>query len=58
MTMQCPVPAVVLATLAVAGSKTTLAGLTPLTTVGFRVAVATTKGVTSAWSQVVDFLVH
>jgi hypothetical protein len=39
-------------------SKTTLAGLTPLTTVGFRVAVTTTKGVTSAWSQVVAFLVH
>jgi hypothetical protein len=39
-------------------AKTTLSGLTPLTTVGFRVAVTTTKGITSAWSQVVDHLVH
>jgi hypothetical protein len=39
-------------------AKTTLSGLTPLTRVGFRVAVTTAKGVTSAWSQVFDFLVH
>jgi hypothetical protein len=39
-------------------ATTTLAGLTPLTTVGFRVAVTTAKGVTGAWSQVVNALIH
>ena len=39
-------------------ATTTLAGLTPLTTVGFRVALAAAKGITTGWSQVVDFLVH
>jgi hypothetical protein len=38
-------------------ATTTLAGLTPLTTVGFRVTVTMAKGITGAWSQVVDFLV-
>jgi len=39
-------------------ATTKLEGLTPLTTVGFRVSVTTSKGGTSAWSQVVSFLVH
>lgn len=38
-------------------AKTTLTGLTPLTTVGFRVAATTSKGVVGAWSQVVDVLI-
>jgi hypothetical protein len=38
--------------------KTTQGGLTPLTTVGFRVAVTMSKSVQGPWSQVVDFLVH
>jgi hypothetical protein len=39
-------------------ASTTLTGLTPLTTVGCRVAVVMAKGIASAWSQVVNFLVH
>jgi len=39
-------------------ANTTLTGLTPLTTVGFRVAVTTSKGVRGAWSQVIHILVH
>jgi hypothetical protein len=39
-------------------ATTTLTGLTPMTTVGFRVAVVTTKGGAAAWSQVFNFLVH
>ncbi len=38
--------------------KTTLSGLTPLTTVGFRVAVTVTKSVQGPWSQVVELFVH
>ncbi len=38
-------------------SVTTMVGLTPLTTVGFRVAAATTKGVTTAWSPVVSLVI-
>jgi hypothetical protein len=38
--------------------KTTLTGLTPLTTVGFRVCVTKAKGVMDPWSQVVDFLIR
>jgi hypothetical protein len=38
--------------------KTTLAGLTPLTMVGFRVAVTVSKSPMGPWSQVVNFLVH
>jgi hypothetical protein len=38
--------------------KTTLGGLTPLTTVGFRVAVTVSKSPQGPWSQVVNFLVH
>ena len=37
---------------------TTVSGLTPLTTVGFRVAVTKTKSPMSKWSQVFEFLVH
>lgn len=39
-------------------SKTTVANLTPLTTVGFRVCVTHSDGTTGAWSQVVMFLVQ
>jgi hypothetical protein len=39
-------------------ARTTLTGLTSLTTVGFRVAVTTSGGVMGAWSQVVELLVH
>jgi hypothetical protein len=39
-------------------AKTTLSGLTPLTTVGFRVAVTTSDGVQGPWSQVVELFVH
>jgi hypothetical protein len=38
--------------------RTTLSGLTPLTTVGFRVAVTKAKGIMGPWSQTVDFLVR
>jgi hypothetical protein len=38
--------------------KTTQGGLTPLTTVGFRVAVTVSKSPQGPWSQVVEFLVH
>ena len=38
--------------------KTTVTGLTPLTTVGFRVAVSKPKGIVGPWSQVVDFLIR
>ena len=38
--------------------RTTLEGLTPLTTVGFRVCVTKAKGVMDPWSQVVSFLVR
>lgn len=40
------------------GVKTTQGGLTPLTTVGFRVAVTVSKNPQGPWSQVVNFLVH
>jgi hypothetical protein len=39
-------------------ARTTLTGLTPLTTVGFRVAVTVTKTPMGPWSQVVNFLVR
>ena len=39
-------------------ASTSLTGLTPLATVGFRVAPATKGGVMGEWSQVVNFLVH
>jgi hypothetical protein len=39
-------------------AKTTLAGLTPVTTVGFRVAVTISSGVMGPWSQVVSVLVQ
>lgn len=39
-------------------SKTALSGLTPLTTVGFRVSVTRAKGIMGPWSQVVEFLIH
>jgi hypothetical protein len=39
-------------------ARTTLTGLTPLTTVGFRVAITVTKSPMGPWSQVVNFLVH
>ena len=39
-------------------SKTTVSGLTPLTTYGFRVCVTSSDGTAGAWSQVVSFLVH
>jgi hypothetical protein len=39
-------------------AKTTLDGLTPLTTYGFRVSLTTSDGIAGAWSQVVSFLVH
>jgi len=38
--------------------RTTLDGLTPLTTVGFRVCVTKAKGVMDPWSQLLNFLVH
>jgi hypothetical protein len=38
--------------------KTTVTGLTALTTYGFRVNVTLTDGITQPWSQIVDFLVH
>ena len=37
---------------------TTATGLTPLTVVGFRVSATMMKGVTSAWSPVVEFTVQ
>jgi hypothetical protein len=39
-------------------ARTTVTGLTPLTTVGFRVCVTKGKGVMDPWSQVVEFLVR
>jgi hypothetical protein len=36
----------------------TVAGLTALTTYGFRVNVTLTDGITQPWSQIVEFLVH
>jgi hypothetical protein len=39
-------------------ARTTLTGLTPLTTVGFRVAVTLSKSPMGPWSQVVNFLVQ
>ena len=39
-------------------SKTSLANLTPLTTVGFRVSVTDASGIPGPWSQTVSFLVH
>ena len=39
-------------------SKTSLANLTPLTTVGFRVSVTGSNGIPGEWSQTVSFLVH
>ncbi len=39
-------------------ARTTLTGLTPLTTVGFRVAVTVSKTPMGPWSQVVNFLVQ
>ena len=39
-------------------AMTTVSGLTPLTTVGFRVRARVTKGVTTEWSAVVNFLVR
>jgi hypothetical protein len=39
-------------------ASTTQGGLTPLTIVGFRVAVTVSKSTQNAWSQVVNFLVH
>jgi hypothetical protein len=39
-------------------ARTTVSGLVPLTTVGFRVAVSKAKGVMGPWSQVVQFLVR
>jgi hypothetical protein len=39
-------------------SKTSLASLTPLTTVGFRVSVTDSSGIPGPWSQTVQFLVH
>jgi hypothetical protein len=39
-------------------SKTSLTGLTPLSTYGFRVAVTDADGVLGPWSQIVSFLVH
>jgi hypothetical protein len=38
--------------------KTSVAGLTPLLTYGFRVSVTSSSGVAGAWSQTVTFLVH
>jgi len=38
--------------------KTTVAGLTPLTTYGFRVSVTNADGVMGPWSQIIAFLVH
>jgi hypothetical protein len=38
--------------------KTTQGGFTPLTTVGFRVAVTVSNSVQGPWSQVVELLVH
>ena len=39
-------------------AKTTLDGLTPLTTYELRVSVTTSDGTTGAWSQTFAFLVH
>jgi hypothetical protein len=38
--------------------KTSVAGLTPLTTYGFRVSVTGSDGVIGAWSQIIAFLVR
>jgi hypothetical protein len=38
--------------------KTSVAGLTPLTTYGFRVCVTGSDGVAGPWSQTIAFLVH
>ncbi len=40
------------------GATTSMTGLTPLTTVGFRVAVTTTKSGMGPWSQVVNIFVR
>jgi hypothetical protein len=39
-------------------STTSVAGLTPLLTYGFRVSVTSSSGAAGAWSQTVAFLVH
>ena len=39
-------------------ANTTMSGLTPLTTVGFRVAVTVAKRPMGPWSQVVNILVR
>ena len=39
-------------------AKTTLSGLTPLTTYEFRVSITTSDGVAGAWSQTFAILVH
>lgn len=39
-------------------ARTTVTGLTPLTTVGFRVAVTTSNGVTGPWSPAADLLIR
>ena len=39
-------------------SKTTAAGFTPLTTVGFRVCFTGPTAIPGEWSQIVSFLVH
>jgi hypothetical protein len=39
-------------------AKTSVAGLTPLLTYGFRVSVTSSSGAAGAWSQTVAFLVH
>jgi hypothetical protein len=41
-----------------AEANTTQGGLTPLTTVGFRVAVTVSKSPQGPWSQIVNFFVH
>jgi hypothetical protein len=39
-------------------ARTSLANLTPLTTVGFRVSVTGSSGIAGDWSQTVSFFVH
>ena len=39
-------------------AKTSVANLTPLTTVGFRVCITNASGIAEAWSQVVSIIVH
>jgi hypothetical protein len=41
-----------------AEARTVVSGLTPLTTVGFRVSASTSKNLTTEWSAVVSFLVR